>query len=70
MADQSLVAARAAVARAHIGNQDPEYVAEVTRNYRAAKLAAHIKQVVDAMPPLTTEQRADLARMLSGGERA
>jgi hypothetical protein len=42
---------------------DPELIA-ARRNLRAERLAMHIKQVVDAAPPLTSEQRERLALLL------
>lgn len=38
------------------------------RDLRAANLAKYIKQVVDAAPPLTAEQRLALAGLLVGAE--
>ena len=37
---------------------------ELRRDLRAAKLADHIRRVVDEAPPLTTEQRDRLAVLL------
>lgn len=45
---------------------DPDLIA-ARRNMRAAKLADHIRRVVDEAPPLTDDQRADLAALLRGG---
>jgi hypothetical protein len=39
------------------------------RDLRAAKLAKHIREVVDAAPPLSAEQRLRLAGLLVGGSR-
>jgi hypothetical protein len=44
---------------------------DLRRDMRAAKLADHIRRVVDAAPPLTDDQRARIAALLrSGGEAA
>lgn len=40
------------------------------RDLRAAKLEKHIRDLVDAAPPLTAEQRLRLASLLTGGARA
>ncbi len=40
---------------------------EAERDLRASQLRDHIKAVVDAAPPLTTTQRAELAAMLTAG---
>ena len=51
--------------------RDPEAdVTELRRQLKAERLEAHIKNLVDAAPPLTDEQRARLAALLtppSGG---
>lgn len=39
---------------------------QAARDLRAEKLAEHIRIVVDAMPPLTDEQRTRLASLLGG----
>ncbi len=44
---------------------DPD-VLNAQRDLRAAKLADHIKRVVDASPRLTTDQRDRLALLLRG----
>lgn len=45
-------------------------VAEIAdRDLRAARLADHIRKLVDAAPPLTAEQRLRLAGLLVGGAR-
>lgn len=36
-------------------------------NLRAEQLAAHIREIVDAAPPLTPAQRDQLALLLRGG---
>lgn len=42
---------------------DPDMVA-ARRDLRAARLAESIRRTVDALPALTDEQRAELARIL------
>ena len=46
---------------------DPELV-DARRNMRTERLADYIARVVDAMPPLTNEQRDRLALLLRGGD--
>ena len=41
-----------------------ERAAEARRDYRAAKLAEHIRLTVDAAPPLSSAQRDQLAALL------
>jgi hypothetical protein len=48
---------------------DPELV-DARRNLAAAKLAAHIKRIVDAAPPLTDQQIQELRRLLPAAEEA
>lgn len=57
----------AAVTR-HNGPHDPR-LPELQRDLRAAELEDHIRQLVDAAPPLTAEQRLRLAGLLVGGDR-
>lgn len=45
---------------------DTEAAELAARDLRATKLAEHIRTVVDAMPPLTDEQRTRLASLLGG----
>lgn len=47
---------------------DPELL-DARRRLRAACLAEHITRAVDAAPPLTSEQRDQLARLLRGSVR-
>lgn len=42
---------------------DPELIA-ARRDLKAARLADHIRKLVDEAPPLTDEQRAQLAALL------
>lgn len=63
---------RARRARA-VQQGDTEAAEKAARDLRAEKLAEHIKSVVDAMPPLTEQQRSRLAALLQplrGGDRA
>lgn len=46
--------------------KDPAAMEEARRNHAAAVIAAHIKKIVDDAPPLTPEQRAELAALLGG----
>jgi hypothetical protein len=48
---------------------DPQ-VRETRRNLNEARLAEHIRRLVDEAPPLTAEQRDRLAILLRGGEAA
>ena len=45
--------------------RDPEAVENARRDLAAAKLEAHIRQVVDAAPPLSASQRERLAVLLA-----
>lgn len=43
---------------------------DADQKLRAARLAAYIRKLVDEWPPLTNEQRSDLAALLRpGGDR-
>ena len=42
-------------------------VTELRRQLKAERLAEHVKQVVDSAPPLTADQRARVAALLTGG---
>ena len=57
----------AALKRHHPNSPDVEHAA---RDLAAAKLAAYIKRVVDAAPPLTPAMRDRLALLLRGGDAA
>ena len=62
-AETATVRGRLAVTSRHHGPQaEPTLTAR--RDLEAAKLADHIKRVVDAAPPLTNEQRTELAALL------
>lgn len=56
--------ARVAVLTRHQGPDAPQTI-EAKRELRAANLEAHIREAVDADPPLTAEQRDRLALLLS-----
>lgn len=53
----------AALKRHHPNSPDVEHA---TRDLAAAKLAAYVRKVVDAAPPLTPEQRDRIAVLLRG----
>lgn len=50
-----------------VKNGRPADAAVADRDMREAKLAAHIRALVDQAPPLTAEQRLKLAGLLLGG---
>ena len=58
-------------ARGHVGmavlRGDKDAERDARRDLRAATLKAHIKRVVDEMPPFTKEQLDDLAAIIRGG---
>jgi hypothetical protein len=60
--------------RARIANAvqrgDQETADTGRRDLRVAQLADHIAKVVKSAPPITPEQRARLASLLSGGSDA
>jgi hypothetical protein len=56
--------ARARLANATRYGVDPDTLAELRRDLRAARLAEAIEQAVSVEPPLTSEQRVRLARLL------
>lgn len=65
-------AALANARRLHPGAPETE---EIARSFRATRLADYIRAQVDAAPPLTVEQREELARILrpaatAGGDAA
>lgn len=47
-----------------------EELEEARRDHAAAKLAEHIRKSLSTAPPLTTEQRERIARLLTGGADA
>jgi hypothetical protein len=59
-------AATIAAIERHNGPHDPR-LPDLQRDLRAAELEEHIRQLVDAAPPLTSEQRQRLAGLLTGG---
>lgn len=46
-----------------------EAVEQKRRDFRAAKLAEHVRQVTEDLPPLTPEQINTIAALLRGGAR-
>lgn len=63
-AERSVTAKFAAASR---WGKLPSDVAESQRDLKAARLADHIRKVVDSAPPLTAAQRDRLALLLTGG---
>jgi hypothetical protein len=51
-----------AAAASRWGKPDAE---DLSREFRAAKLREHIRQVVDSAPPLSDDQRRELAALLA-----
>ena len=41
---------------------------DLRRQLKAERLVEHVKQVVDSAPPLTADQRARIAALLTNGE--
>ena len=67
---QSVYAARARQnALKRYRDADDPAVADAQRDLRAAKLAEHIRKVVDSAPPLTPELAEMLAALLRGGDQ-
>lgn len=62
--------ARSRLANASHRGGDPAAIIEARRDFTAVKLERYIREVVASAPPLTTEQRARLAALLSGGASA
>lgn len=58
--------ARVAALTRHKSADDPETV-DAKRDLRAAKLADHVRRIVDEAPPLTDEQRRSIAALLQAG---
>lgn len=48
---------------------DPSRVPDLRRQLTAAKLERAIREAIAAAPPLTPQQRTELAAILSGGAR-
>lgn len=59
---------RGQLAAASRAGGDPNTILDLQREFRTAKLADHIRAVVDEAPPLTTAQREHLAALITGGE--
>lgn len=66
---------RAATARAHLASTcalaaragetpDPDIIAGLRRNLRAAKASDYLEQIIGGWPPLTPAQIADLAAII------
>ncbi|WP_454301249.1 hypothetical protein [Salana multivorans] len=71
---QDVLRARSRLANLHQGKRfgvlpDPDEVAQAKRELNELVLARHIRELVDAAPPLTAEQRDRLATLLRGGAR-
>lgn len=67
----SWTATRSKIATAKKKNPDAD-VTELRRQLKAERLEEHIRQTVDAAPPLSEEQRAKLAHLLhptAGGDQ-
>lgn len=63
MSDWTRARARLAVQTRH--GADEQTLAELRRDLRAARLAEAIEKTVAELPPLTDEQRARLASLLT-----
>lgn len=59
---------RGQLAAASRAGGDPNTILDLQREFRTAKLADHIRAVVDEAPPLTPAQREHLAALITGGE--
>lgn len=57
---------RAQLAREHRFGRDPGRIEELRRQLRADQLADHIVTELATQPPLTSQQRAGLAALLTG----
>lgn len=64
--DRAKAKARANALLRHRGPNDPDYLT-ARRDLAAATLAARIRAIVDAAPPLSPEQRDKLSALLRGG---
>ena len=58
---------RSDLAHAGKAGADEKTLEALRAELRASRLAAAITKAVDEFPPLTSEQRSDLARLLTGG---
>lgn len=65
MAHWTTERARHNALRRYRADDDPDVV-DAKRDLRAARLEAHIRDVVDTAPPLTPDQRDRLALLLRG----
>lgn len=59
--------ARSALANAVKGGESPERVAELRTAYRAARAAQLLHELLSVRPPLTHEQRRELASVVLDG---
>jgi hypothetical protein len=64
VASPSQIAASRKASWTRVYGPDSPQVARADQELRTAALAAHIKRLVDKAPPLTAEQRAQLALLL------
>lgn len=69
-----VIQARTYLAGLHVGKRygrvpDPERLAEAQRAFTAAKAERDIRKALAAEPPLTPQQRAELAALLLGGTK-
>lgn len=60
--DERTARARVAAAKRHHPND--QKTAELTAQFKADRLARHIRRIVDSAPPLSPEQRDRLALLL------
>lgn len=61
--------ARSALANAVKDGDPPERIAELRRDFRAARVLQALRDLEAIDPPLTHEQRAELAAVAMGGRR-
>lgn len=61
-----VIAARSALGNATIAG-DPERIAAARRDLTAAKVERAVREAVAAAPPLTEEQKAKIAALLTSG---
>jgi hypothetical protein len=59
--------ARSALANAVKDGESPERVAELRTAYRAARTAQLLRELLSVRPPLSDEQRRELADVVLGG---
>lgn len=61
---------RGQLAAASRAGGDPNTILDLQREFRTAKLADHIRAVVDEAPPLTKEQKSRLVSLIRNAEVA